>query len=112
MAANNLDSGFKLFFSFDYDGGSANPPAWPKCDVLSIIQAYGPNGAYFNYNGKPYVSTFEGTSNIDDWSSIRASLADSSQTNPPFDIFFVPDWTSLGPIGFASYLDLVDGAFR
>jgi glucan endo-1,3-alpha-glucosidase len=109
IAANNLGGTFKLFFSFDYLGGSAG--AWPKSDVLSILQSYGPNGAYFNYQNKPYVSTFEGTANINDWASIRASLADSTQTNPPFSIFFVPDWTSLGPSGFASHLSAVDGAF-
>jgi len=99
-AANDLDSGFKLFFSFDYLGGGA---AWDKDDVIEILKAYGSNSAHYQYNGKPYVSTFEGTQNINDWPTIRASV--------PGGITFVPDWTSLGPSGFATHLDIVDGAF-
>ena len=50
------------------------------------------------------VSTFEGpqNSNINDWPTINSSI--------PGGIYFVPDWTSLGPGGFST--DLVDGACK
>ena len=88
--------------SFDYLGGSDG--AWTDGDVVNIIKAYGPNGAYFEVDGKPMVSTFEGpsNSNINDWKSMNSSI--------PGGVYFVPDWTSLGPSGFST--DLVDGACK
>ena len=74
--------GFRLFFSFDYAG---NGP-WPEDQVLDLLQTYGSNPAYYRHNGQPFVSTFEGPNNADDWLSIRA------KTN----CFLVPDWSSLG----------------
>lgn len=105
QAANSLtgqlSTDFKLFLSFDYLGGTDG--AWADDEVVSILQDYGPNGAYFQVDGKPLVSTFEGPSNsdINGWSTIRSSIDGG--------IYFVPDWTSLGPSGFD--VDLVDGAF-
>ncbi|KGO69674.1 Glycoside hydrolase, family 71 [Penicillium italicum] len=74
--------GFRLFFSFDYAG---NGP-WDQDVVTSMIQKYSSSSSYFQYNGKPFVSTFEGPSNADDWVTIKA------KTN----CFFVPDWSSVG----------------
>ncbi|KAJ5951187.1 uncharacterized protein N7479_009600 [Penicillium vulpinum] len=74
--------GFQLFFSFDYAG---NGP-WDQEVVIDMIQKYGTTSAYFHHNGKPFVSTFEGPGNADDWVTIKA------QTN----CFFVPDWSSVG----------------
>jgi hypothetical protein len=48
--------GFQLFFSFDYAGSGA----WPKSTVIDYLTQYGSNTAYYHYNGKPFVSTFEG----------------------------------------------------
>jgi len=67
------------------------------------MTTYGPNGAYYLVDGKPMVSTFEGpsNSNINEWhGTINSSI--------PGGIYFVPDWTSLGPGGFSA--DIVDGA--
>ncbi|KAK5683156.1 hypothetical protein LTS10_004687 [Elasticomyces elasticus] len=91
---------FKLLLSFDYLGGAG---AWVDADVINIMKTYCPSGAYFHVDGKPMVSTFEGplNSNIQDWLYINGSI--------PGGIYFVPDWTSLGPEGFST--DLVDGAF-
>lgn len=75
-------AGFKLFFSFDYDG---NGP-WPKEDVLALMREYQSNGAYYTENSQPLVSTFEGGSNATDWVDIK------SETN----CFLIPDWSSLG----------------
>jgi len=58
--------GFKLFFSFDYAGNGA----WPQAEVISLIQEYGSNGAYYQYNNKPLVSTFEGPASSGDWVEI------------------------------------------
>lgn len=81
MAANTAS--FKLFFSFDYEADGA----WPKEAVLSLIQEYQANGAYYNVDTQPLVSTFEGTDNTEDWIDIK------NQTG----CFFLPDWSSLGP---------------
>ncbi|PTU21963.1 hypothetical protein P175DRAFT_0424640, partial [Aspergillus ochraceoroseus IBT 24754] len=74
--------GFRLFFSFDYAG---NGP-WPEDQVLDYLSTYGSNSAYYQYNGQPLVSTFEGPDNADDWVTIK------KETN----CFLIPDWSSLG----------------
>lgn len=79
-AAESL--GFKLFLSFDYAG---NGP-WPQDTVVGYIYQYGWSKAYYSHAGRPFVSTFEGSANADDWISIKAKTG----------CFFVPDWSSLG----------------
>ncbi|CAG8149557.1 unnamed protein product [Penicillium olsonii] len=79
-AANTLN--FKLLFSFDYVGNGA----WPEGDVIAVINRYRDNPAYYQHNGKPFVSTFEGSSNATDWTSIKKFA----------DCFFVPGWSALG----------------
>ncbi|PKX91286.1 putative alpha-1,3-glucanase [Aspergillus novofumigatus IBT 16806] len=79
-AANAV--GFKLFFSFDYAG---NGP-WDATVVIKMIQQYGPNNAYFQHNSKPFVSTFEGPGNAEDWVIIKEKTG----------CFFMPDWSSVG----------------
>lgn len=59
-AANVM--GFKLFLSFDYAG---NGP-WDQDVITSMIQQYSSNSAYFQYNGRPFVSIFKGPGNADD----------------------------------------------
>lgn len=65
VAANTV--GFKLFFSFDYAG---NGP-WDQDEVIALIQKYGSNNAYFQHNSQPFVSTFEGPNNANDWIGIK-----------------------------------------
>lgn len=60
-AANALN--FQLLFSFDYVGNGA----WPEGEVIGLLRKYGNNTAYYQHNGKPFVSTFEGSSNATDW---------------------------------------------
>ncbi|WYZ38473.1 hypothetical protein EsH8_III_000387 [Colletotrichum jinshuiense] len=74
--------GFQLFFSFDYAG---NGP-WPKGVVQGLISQYAGSAAYFHYQGKPFVSTFEGPENAEDWIGIKAATG----------CFFIPDWSSVG----------------
>ncbi|KZF20390.1 glycoside hydrolase family 71 protein [Xylona heveae TC161] len=87
---------FSLFLSFDY----LSQGAWSASNVVSKINEYKQFSAQFQYNGKPLVSTFEGVGNTGDWYGIK------EQTG----CFFVPDWSSLGPIGVAAQ-GSVDGAF-
>lgn len=79
-AAENLK--FSLFFSFDYAG---NGP-WDKDDVLGLLNKYVSSSAYYLHGGTPFVSTFEGPGNADDWVYIKSEKS----------IFFVPDWSSVG----------------
>ncbi|OHE92970.1 glycosyl hydrolase family 71 [Colletotrichum orchidophilum] len=74
--------GFQLFFSFDYAG---NGP-WPKSEVESLINSYSGSGAYFHYQSRPFVSTFEGPDQAEDWIDIEAATG----------CFCIPDWSSLG----------------
>ncbi|KAI8161859.1 Glucan endo-1,3-alpha-glucosidase agn1 [Colletotrichum sp. SAR 10_86] len=74
--------GFKLFFSFDYAGRGP----FSKDEVISWINKYASSSAYFRHQGKPFVSTFEGPDQAEDWVDIKATTG----------CFFVPDWSSLG----------------
>ncbi|RWQ93422.1 glycosyl hydrolase family 71-domain-containing protein [Paecilomyces variotii] len=94
QAAESL--GFKLFFSFDYAGNGA----WEINDVLGYIKLFGSSPAYYQYNGQPFVSTFEGPANAKDWLLIKA------ETN----CFFMPDYSSLGAKP-AVQLGVADGLF-
>lgn len=104
-AAEALGSDFKLFFSFDYLGGGSPWPATGDNSVVSYLNQYKGSAAYFNYNGAPFVSSFEGTGNIGDWAqggSIRSAVG---------EVYFVPDWTSLGTGGIGSSLSNIEGFF-
>lgn len=88
--------GFKMFLSFDY---AAQGP-WSAATVVSMINTYAVKSAQFKVLNKALVSTFEGPGNAADWTSIK------SQTN----IFFLPDWTSVGPDAYGtSYAQYTDG---
>ncbi|KAK2627060.1 hypothetical protein QTJ16_003026 [Diplocarpon rosae] len=105
-AAEAAGADFKLFFAFDYLGGGERWPSTGEPSVVSYLNLYKSSPAYFLYNDVPFVSTFEGTSDIDAWAPegvIRSAVG---------GIWFVPDWTSLGPGGFAPYLENVEGAFN
>ncbi|MCJ1224641.1 hypothetical protein MMC12_001286 [Toensbergia leucococca] len=96
-AYNAADSAgnFSLFLSFDY----LSQGAWPAANVITTINTYASHSSQFHYNGKPLVSTFEGTSNVNDWPGIKSATGCT----------FIPDWSSLGAQGIP--LDVVDGAF-
>lgn len=99
-ATQTLTTPFKLFIAFDYLGGGK---PWDAAGVKQTLITYANHPAYFRYKNRAYVSTFEGTSNINDWPDIKSSI--------PGGIFFVPDWTSLGPDGIKAHFDIIDGAF-
>lgn len=54
--------------------------------MIGLLRKYGNNPAYYQHNGKPFVSTFEGSSNATDWTTIKKYT----------DCFFVPGWSALG----------------
>ncbi|KAK2788541.1 hypothetical protein FQN52_006654 [Onygenales sp. PD_12] len=95
-AASSIGN-FTLFLSFDYLSGGP----WPVDRVIKTVNTYKNNPAQFNYHDKPFVSTFEGVNNFQDWPSIKASTG----------CFFVPSWTSIGPEGLKGVMDTIDGAF-
>lgn len=102
-AAEALDHRFKLFFAFDYLGGGQPWPATGANSVASYLNQYKTSPVYFNYPDIPFVSTFEGTGNIDDWApggAIRSAVG---------GLYFVPDWTSLGTGGITSHLNNIEG---
>lgn len=88
---------FSMFLSFDYLSGGP----WPAPRVIRTINKYKDKPAQFYYKGNPLVSTFEGVHNVFDWPIIKAATGCS--------VF--PTWTSLGPQGVATVLDIIDGAF-
>lgn len=96
-AAADTAGNFKLFLSFDY----LSMGAWNAGQVINKVNTYKSHPAQFYYNGKPFVSTFEGVGNTGDWTNIKDATG----------CFFVPDWSSLGPSGFARHLGTADGAF-
>ncbi|KAI9927100.1 hypothetical protein MW887_003483 [Aspergillus wentii] len=94
--AQNIE--FQLFFSFDYAGGGA----WPQEDVIKLLETYTPSEAYYRHDKKPFVSTFEGPSNADDWKVIKKITG----------CFFMPDWSSLGAKkALETGAGVVDGLF-
>ncbi|KAL5049507.1 glycosyl hydrolase family 71-domain-containing protein [Aspergillus fruticulosus] len=92
------DMGFQLLFSFDYAGNGA----WDKSVVIDMINEYGSKETYFKNDGKPFVSTFEGPNNADDWKDIKKETG----------CFFMPDWSSVGAQPAVNLGDgIADGLF-
>jgi hypothetical protein len=105
-AAEKAGSTFKLFFSFDYLGGGQPWPATGDSSVASYLNQYKSSLAYFLYNGAPFASTFEGVNNIQDWApggAVRDAVG---------NVYFVPDWTSLGSGGIDANLNNIKGFFN
>lgn len=105
QAAEAAPGDFKLFFAFDYLGGGQTWPATGENSVVSYLNQYKNSKAYFKVDGKPLASTFEGVTNVNDWAyggPIRSQVG---------DIYFMPDWASLGPDGIKQHLDKIEGAF-
>lgn len=104
-AAEAAGGAFKLAFAFDYLGGSGPWPATGDDSVVSYLNQYKSSSAYFQYNGGAFVSTFEGTGNVNDWApggAIRSAVG---------NVYFVPNWTSLGPGGITAALNNIEGFF-
>ena len=76
QAAEKLGN-FKVFLQFDYSHG-----AWDAGALSNYISKYASSPAQFKMQGKPLVSTFEGTP--DAWPAVKAATG----------CYLVPDWTS------------------
>ncbi|KAI3224956.1 CAZyme family GH71 and CBM24 [Penicillium roqueforti] len=76
------DKHFSLFFSFDYAG---NGP-WKAGNVAALLEQYTASTAYYLYKGQYIVSTFEGPAHAEDWIDLKQQ----------YNVFFVPDWSSIG----------------
>jgi Glycosyl hydrolase family 71 len=95
-ASNSLGSSFKLFLSFDYAANGL----WKQVDVITYVQKYASNAAYFHRGSQPLVSTFEGPAASADWPTIKSTTG----------CFFIPSWSSLGAAP-AWALGTADGLF-
>jgi glucan endo-1,3-alpha-glucosidase len=96
-AASSLFGGrFVLFLSFDMAAGD-----WPVEQVVACINEFKDSPAQCRVNGLPFVSTFEGPQWAENWPAVREATG---------GIYFVPDWSSLGPHGVGEKLNLIDGA--
>ncbi|KAH8602718.1 putative glucan endo-1,3-alpha-glucosidase agn1 [Bisporella sp. PMI_857] len=96
---------YKLWFAFDYLGGGQPWPATGDLSVAGYLNKYKDSSAYYKVDGAPLASTFEGINNIGDWAPggiIRSAVG---------SIFFVPDWTSLGPGNIGASLANIEGFF-
>ncbi|KAK4443043.1 glycoside hydrolase [Podospora aff. communis PSN243] len=95
---------FSLFLSFDFAaaGGPAGH-AWNVSSVAGLIGEFKGEDAQYLVDGKPLVSTFEGTAFVDDWDAVRKEVDGG--------IYFVPDWSSMGPEGVGRVRDRIDGHF-
>ncbi|KAL0633373.1 hypothetical protein Q9L58_007747 [Maublancomyces gigas] len=89
---------FKLFISFDM----LCCGTWPVSQVADFINAHKNSPAQFKVNNQPFVSTFEGTNFVSQWTQVEQSTG---------ALFLVPSWTSMGPQTFQSNLNAVDGTF-
>lgn len=96
-AASSLLGGrFVMFLSFDMAAGE-----WPVDQVVACINEFKDSPAQCRVNGLPFVSTFEGPQWAENWPAVRQATG---------GIYFVPDWSSLGPHGVGEKLGLIDGA--
>jgi len=88
---------FSLFLSFDYRSNGE----WDAGVAANTINTFATTAgsAQYKYNGKPFVSTFEGGDRVGDWPTIKQKTG----------CFFVPDWSDLGPAGVAG--SSADGGF-
>jgi glucan endo-1,3-alpha-glucosidase len=90
---------FSLFLSFDF---STAGPTWTVDTISNLTNTFKDEPAQYKVDGKPFVSTFEGASLTDEWSQAREKVDGG--------IFFVPDWSSLGPTGIKQAAGHIDGA--
>ncbi len=88
---------FSLFLSFDFGAHGG----WNIDTISNLTNEFKDEPAQFKVDGKPLVSTFEGVGFTDGWKQVR--------TKVPGDIYFVPDWSSMGPHGVEKVLDQIEG---
>lgn len=96
---------FKMFISFDMSWGLN------VADLPAFLSRYVQEDAYFQIDGKPFVSTYSGGNmDNDTWNTkFRQPLLTNYSTTP----YFVPDFDNWSgyPSGFFAAYPVVDGAF-
>ncbi|KAJ2897276.1 glycoside hydrolase family 71 protein [Zalerion maritima] len=93
------EAGFLLFISFDFAAGD-----WDVSSVAGTISTYKDSSAQWTQDGRPVVSTFEGPSWVDNWTTVRGQVDGG--------IWLIPDWSSLGAAGVGNVQGSIDGAFN
>jgi glucan endo-1,3-alpha-glucosidase len=117
QAAEELRTGFKLFFSVDFAGLRAHPPGEFESYVLDMVKTYGRHPNQLRVDGRTVVSTFTGEQGIAWKKDILAPLKAAGH-----DVFLVPffyprprvtelpDEATVGE-HYRKWADLVDGMF-
>jgi len=87
QAAQQLGTGFKLFFSADMSGLNAS-------NVVAMMKTYSSNSSYFRYNKQPVLSTFSGEKVAGVYGSANAAWWLNNVLTPlkkgGVPVFFVP----------------------
>ncbi|ORY10189.1 glycoside hydrolase [Clohesyomyces aquaticus] len=90
LFSNADELGFGLFFSFDHAAGHLTDPS----QYTEYLKKYTTRTSYFEYDGRPLVSTFGGENiNNDQWISFKSSvgsilLIPGFYQNPPASSIF------------------------
>ncbi|PSR84349.1 glycoside hydrolase, partial [Coniella lustricola] len=107
-AHQRLPPPFVLFLSFDMAARE-----WSVEQVVELIREFTRSRVYYHHvDERAMVSTFEGPGWADHWESVRRQVGGADGDGDGGQgIFFVPDWSSLGPHGVAGKLAHIDGAF-
>ena len=85
QAAQDLKSGFKLFFSVDFAGLNRHPPGEFESYVLDMVKTYGHHPNQFMVDGRAVVSTFGGEEGIAWKQDILGPLRAAG-----YDVFLIP----------------------
>jgi glucan endo-1,3-alpha-glucosidase len=85
QAAQELGTGFKLFFSVDFAGLKRHPPGEFESYVFDMVKTYGHHPNQFMVDGRTVVSTFAGGQGIAWKKDILAPLKAAG-----YDVFLVP----------------------
>jgi glucan endo-1,3-alpha-glucosidase len=115
QAAQELGTGFKLFFSADFAG--SHPPGTFESYVRDMVQTYGRHPNQFRVEGRTVLSTFGGEQGVAWRKDILAPLKSAG-----YDVFLVPFFyprprvTELPDEAtvrqhYRRWADLVDGMF-
>ncbi|MGO8748042.1 MAG: endo-1,3-alpha-glucanase family glycosylhydrolase [Thermoguttaceae bacterium] len=85
QAAEELGTGFNLFFSVDFAGLGRHPPGEFESYVLDMVKTYGHHRSQFRVDGRTVVSTFAGEQGVEWKKDILAPLKAAG-----YDVFLVP----------------------
>ena len=85
QAAQELGTGFKLFFSVDFAGLKRHPPGEFESYVLDMVKTYGHHPNQFRVEGRTVVSTFAGGQGVQWKQDILDPLKAAG-----YDVFLVP----------------------